>query len=521
MTQRNNSARNQLQQTQPQGQTTKGLAYTLPAQGLCLLSSVSLLSGGLVVAQTETSIDNIVPTIENAQPTAGINTVKKDIVIPEASPTEPKFSSRRNTLRQRLRKQEVSQTRQSQPKTDSPEPVFNVRRSKPQVETSRVTPTKNPEVKPFAQTPKVTPTKEAEVTTPPPTDKLPAFAKPANTGVTPGKTRDFNNAYIDPTDYSEKTAGTYEAPNSVIISERSSGCRTVLSSGQGIGNACAKPSDNQPVANSTGKSSPSWLRRSQTAQVTTLTPTRRLVASSNNNTKWRNSEVGTGSVTKTAYRPNRFIPNPSNFISTTTTSTTPIAPSGGTLPPPMAEGNVAPRASTVAYDIPLASVLPQIPYSNTIAYSGSGIMYPLAVASPITSLFGWRVHPITGNQRFHAGIDLGAPTGTPVLAAARGQVTTSNWLGGYGLTVILSHGSAQQTLYGHLSELLVQPGQWVEPGTVIGRVGSTGNSTGPHLHFEVRHLTQNGWVAVDPGVQLQVALSQSLNYRRTAQAIRD
>lgn len=145
----------------------------------------------------------------------------------------------------------------------------------------------------------------------------------------------------------------------------------------------------------------------------------------------------------------------------------------------------------------------------------------MAVASPITSMFGWRIHPITGNQRFHAGTDLGAPTGTPVLAAARGQVATSDWLGGYGLTVILNHGSAQQTLYGHLSELLVQPGQWVEPGTVIGRVGSTGNSTGPHLHFEVRHLTQNGWVAVDPGVQLQIALSQLLNNSRTARAIRD
>lgn len=524
MTQRNNSARNQLHEPQPQSLAKKGLAYTLPAQGLCLLSSVSLLSGGLVVAQTETSIDNIVPTIENAQPTAGTTTVKKDIVIPEASPTEPKFSTRRSSLRQRLRKPEVAQTRQSQPKTDSPEPVFSVRQSKPQVETSRVTPGKQPEVKPqVAQTPQATPTKDAEVATPTPssTDKLPAFAKPANSGVAAEKTRDFNNAYIDPTNYSDQTAGTYEAPNSVIITERSSGCRTVLASGQSVGNACAKPADNQRVANSTGKSSPTWLRRSQTAQLANLTPTRRLVASNDNNTRWRSSNVGTGSVTKTAYNPNRFIPNPSDFVSTTTTSATPIAPSGGTLPPPMAEGNLAPRASTVAYDIPLASVLPQIPYTNTIAYSGSGMMYPLAVAAPITSLFGWRIHPITGNQRFHGGIDLGAAMGTPVLAAARGQVATADWVGGYGNTVILSHGSAQQTLYGHLSAIFVQPGQWVEPGMVIGQVGSTGNSTGPHLHFEVRHLTQNGWVAVDPGVQLQVALSQMLNSRRTAQAIRE
>ncbi|BAY40726.1 peptidase M23B [Nostoc sp. NIES-2111] len=521
MTQRNNSAHNNSHQPQ-QDTTTKRLAYTLPAQGLCLLSSVSLLSGGLVVAQTEASIDNIVPTIENAQPAAGITTVKKDIVIPEASPTEPKFSPRRSTLRQRLRKQEVSQTRQSQPKIQSTEPVFSVRQSKPQVETSRVTPAKNPQVKPqVAETPQVKPTKDTEVATPTPSpaDKLPAFAKPTNSGVATEKTRDFNNAYIDPTDYSDKTAGTYEAPNSVVITERSSGCRTILATGQGIGNGCAKPSDNQRVANSSGKSSPNWLRRSQPAQVATLTPTRRLLA--NNNSRWGNSPVGTASVNKTAYNPNRFIPNPSEFVSTTTTSATPIAPSGGILPPPMAEGNIAPRASTVAYDIPLASVLPQIPYSNTLAYRGSGMMYPLAVASPITSLFGWRIHPITGTQRFHAGIDLGAPMGTPVLAAARGQVITADWVGGYGKTVILSHGSAQQTLYGHLSEILVQPGQWVEPGMVIGQVGSTGNSTGPHLHFEARHLTQNGWVAVDPGVQLQVALSQLLGNRRTAQALRE
>jgi murein DD-endopeptidase MepM/ murein hydrolase activator NlpD len=148
------------------------------------------------------------------------------------------------------------------------------------------------------------------------------------------------------------------------------------------------------------------------------------------------------------------------------------------------------------------------------------MVYPLAVASPITSLFGWRIHPITGDRRFHAGTDLGAPLGTPILATGKGQVATADWVGGYGLTVILNHSSAQQTLYGHMSEILVQPGQWVEAGTVIGRVGSTGNSTGPHLHFEVRHLTQNGWVAVDPGVQLQVALSQLLQGVQTAQALK-
>jgi murein DD-endopeptidase MepM/ murein hydrolase activator NlpD len=136
-------------------------------------------------------------------------------------------------------------------------------------------------------------------------------------------------------------------------------------------------------------------------------------------------------------------------------------------------------------------------------------------------MFGWREHPITGDRRFHTGIDLAAATGTPVLAAYSGQVEIADSVGGYGLTVVLNHNSAQQTLYGHMSELFVRPGQWVERGTVIGRVGSTGTSTGPHLHFETRQLTPNGWVATNPGTQLQYALNQFLQSLQTAQVVED
>jgi murein DD-endopeptidase MepM/ murein hydrolase activator NlpD len=138
------------------------------------------------------------------------------------------------------------------------------------------------------------------------------------------------------------------------------------------------------------------------------------------------------------------------------------------------------------------------------------LIFPLTMPAPITSAFGWRIHPVFGDRRFHSGTDLGAPLGTPVLAAYAGRVTAADYLGGYGLTVILQHKDSQETLYAHLSEILVKPGDVVQQGSLIGRVGSTGNSTGPHLHFEHRYLTSEGWMAIDAGQQLEYALAQFL-----------
>ncbi len=139
----------------------------------------------------------------------------------------------------------------------------------------------------------------------------------------------------------------------------------------------------------------------------------------------------------------------------------------------------------------------------------TSMIFPLAIPSEITSLFGWRTHPIFGDSRFHSGIDFGAPTGTPVVAAYSGTVSIADWMGGYGQTVVLQHqNSTLETLYAHLSEIFVNPGEVVEQGQVIGEVGSTGNSTGPHLHFELRELTPEGWMAMDPGTQMEYALAQ-------------
>ena len=116
---------------------------------------------------------------------------------------------------------------------------------------------------------------------------------------------------------------------------------------------------------------------------------------------------------------------------------------------------------------------------------GSGaLMWP--ASGPITSPFGWRTHPIFGTERFHSGIDIGADYGDAVAAADSGVVVSSGWMGGYGNVVIIEHGGGISTLYAHNSELLVEEGARVRKGQTISRAGSTGYSTGPHLHFEVR-----------------------------------
>jgi len=135
---------------------------------------------------------------------------------------------------------------------------------------------------------------------------------------------------------------------------------------------------------------------------------------------------------------------------------------------------------------------------NLLRRGAEEFVFPLATPAPITSLFGWRQHPIFGDRRFHTGTDLGAPEGTPVVAAKDGEVHIADYLGGYGLTVTLRHSEGnQETRYAHLSRILVRPGESVQQGDVVGLVGSTGNSTGPHLHFELRELTAQGWMLVD------------------------
>ena len=110
----------------------------------------------------------------------------------------------------------------------------------------------------------------------------------------------------------------------------------------------------------------------------------------------------------------------------------------------------------------------------------------LPVNGHITSYFGYRYHPILHFSRFHAGLDIGASWGSPIVAAADGQVVGAGWAGGYGRQVRIAHGGGLLTSYSHMSEIVAAPGTLVHAGQVIGYVGSSGLSTGPHLHYEVK-----------------------------------
>ena len=122
------------------------------------------------------------------------------------------------------------------------------------------------------------------------------------------------------------------------------------------------------------------------------------------------------------------------------------------------------------------------------AYTGGRLRRP--AAGPVTSVFGTRFDPYYHVWQLHAGLDIGAPAGAPIVAAAGGRVTQAGWFGGYGMYTCVDHGRVDgqrlSTCYGHQSRLLVAPGQAVRAGQVIGQVGATGAATGPHLHFEVR-----------------------------------
>lgn len=124
--------------------------------------------------------------------------------------------------------------------------------------------------------------------------------------------------------------------------------------------------------------------------------------------------------------------------------------------------------------------------NNSPAPTTGNMMWPVPSSGRVSSYFGYRIHPIFHIKKMHTGIDIPASSGSNVVAASSGTVIHSGWLGSYGNVVMVDHGGGIVTLYAHNSSTVAGVGQSVNKGTVISKIGSTGNSTGPHLHFEVR-----------------------------------
>ncbi len=171
----------------------------------------------------------------------------------------------------------------------------------------------------------------------------------------------------------------------------------------------------------------------------------------------------------------------------------------------LAEARAAEEAAAAAARAAAAAAAAQAGVSNSSESggsvttggdtSGTWMMWP-SYTTYITSPYGYRTNPVSGIYKLHAGVDIGASYGTAIWAAAGGTVITASYSSGYGNYVMINHGNGYTTLYGHMSSIAVSAGQTVSMGTTIGYVGSTGNSTGPHLHFEVRSSSSGG--TIDP-----------------------
>jgi murein DD-endopeptidase MepM/ murein hydrolase activator NlpD len=471
--------------------------------GLSCFTSLGLLSHGLVWAQTE------IPTVELAIPAE-----PEPQAAFEAAPPAP---------------EPVSIEAEPEPYV-APEP--EIPQESTYIELAPA-PAYVPEP-PVAEAPPAPDylPEPALIPLPEPTAQEPPFEAPINPA----------NAYIDQTDYSLGATNGYESPTTIEFAERSTGCQGSVAAGQGVGNLCGSPDTQRPMTADAGRdNSPSpsaqnsiagqpYIATPPPGNIPRTVPGSAVAGNTAGNIVgtvgqavqkiggqlWRaetpppesvyGKQLPMGSLADSA-NPNNsaevgYYASTASYGGGSSTSTSSI----GLGPIQVGPISVSSGSNTgFAYYNLTPRPLGRPGNGNT------SMLFPLSIATAITSPFGWRTHPVTGYGRFHTGTDLGADLGTPVIAAYAGQVAIADWLGGYGLTVVVNHSKqSQETLYAHLSELFVKPGEWVKQGDTIGRVGSTGMSTGPHLHFEIRQMTDQGWVAIDPGSQLEFALAKMI-----------
>jgi murein DD-endopeptidase MepM/ murein hydrolase activator NlpD len=314
---------------------------------------------------------------------------------------------------------------------------------------------------------------------------------PTQVPTIPPLSRQGQNSFIDTTSYQQEAPPRLAAPTKVVLTERSSGCQAISQNGQLRSGNCGQVMPKR-LTLATLKPEPPRAIAQNPRPLNTFS-SREAVATAR-------PSLSQKAIAAQSYRTQSYR---TNTVMSQVVGLAPIARRGLNIAlEPLTEYN---RATSL--------------YSPAPAnLNRTDLLFPLPVLASISSAFGWRIHPVTGTTRMHEGTDLAAAEGTPVLAAYAGEVATAEYSGGYGLMVILRHlNGEQESRYGHLSEIFVRPGETVQQGAVIGLVGSTGLSTGPHLHFEWRHLTQDGWVAVDAGQHLEWAMANLVQSLQVAQ----
>lgn len=496
---------------------------TLLLRSVSWIGSVGFLSAGLVGAQTATAPEGAKTPIEPVQSKPSLEGVPLETGF-EAAPIYEKTAPVEEP------EPEAAPEAVAEPSWEEPVPLPEA------VEMPQPEAAVEPEIPPEAIEPQISPQ--------------------------PEPTEDYSHSYIDETEYDLGATTPYDTPPAVVLQERSTGCEAVIDGGNVPGSVCAAADPTPAPAKTPLSASPDYAETPQNPVLpgnTAATPNSELPPQALPPVGLPNAGLPLETL-PTVGLPHVGLP-PEVLPTAEVPGEAPVYPVAAE---PTAEYY---SGSETAYaDYPLADVaypVSEFPAMNlglfqlgvngltldtrkgnsSSIYSrfynpeaqalrnanirlaslpGNGntrIIFPLSLPAPITSAFGWRIHPALGGSRFHAGTDLGAPMGTPVVAALAGQVSVANLLGGYGLTVVLQHEKAtKETLYGHLSQIFVKEGEQVQQGEPIGLVGNTGLSTGPHLHFEVRKLTAEGWKNLDPGGQLEYALAQMVGNFRTTQA---
>ncbi|NEO26004.1 MAG: peptidoglycan DD-metalloendopeptidase family protein, partial [Kamptonema sp. SIO4C4] len=481
------------------------LRHALFTPSLTLIGGLTLLSGGWVWAQTDSFVDTgaapanppSVPKPDKA-PTANTpaspppQVSKPRVTVPSPAPAPQPASPPPVVTQPTSPPPQVNKPNSSPPRQPVANP--NPSPSRP-VATPQPSPTRN---RPVA-TPQPSPTRNQPVARPsqpnitPPTVTVPA----QRTGEIPEHLIDrpqeqsgrrATNQFIDPTPFNPRTATnnrSNESPSrttangsqgerpTVVLNERRTGCRTVVRNGRLASGSCSTTVAAQPPGQARGTQNPVTIPNQA---VRSASNTRQIASAAPSSTG--NSRSGR---TRLKAIP---VPSPQEMVAL--------------------KNQLGERFSSLKNKIQEYG-LERMAYPNN---GNRALLFPLPIAAQITSAFGQRLHPIFGDWRMHTGTDIAAPLGTPVLAAFHGEVAIADYVGGYGNMVVLRHeDSTQESRYAHLKQILVKPGQWVEQGQVIGLVGSTGNSTGAHLHFEWRHHMAEGWIPVDAGPHLEWAMT--------------